>query len=85
MRHHCLKNNFYTLPEFESFKKSLDFEMKYLKFEGAGLQRKRVELISFDEEKNLWRNFLLESSMLSNSGITVFATHPPAIAPHGEI
>ena len=43
-------------------KKPWDAEMKRLKAGGAGLQKRRVDPITFEEEEMLWKKGLLGTS-----------------------
>ena len=54
--------NFFTQAQFDGFKKTLDAEMKRLKAGGAGLQKRRVDPITFEEEEMLWKKGLLGTS-----------------------
>ena len=49
--------NFFTQAQFDGLKKkTLDAEMKWLKAGGAGLKKRRVNPITFEEEEKLCYN-----------------------------
>ena len=54
--------NFFTQAQFDGFKKTLDAEMKWLKAGGAGLKKRKVDPITFEEEGMLWGKDLLGTS-----------------------
>ena len=54
--------NFYTQPEFDTFLRELDGEMKGLKAEGMGIVVKRAEPIDKREEDLMWSNGILGAS-----------------------
>ncbi len=56
---YCPEINFFVQAQFAGFKKTLDSEMKRLKAGGAGLSKKRVDPISFDDEEKLWEKSVL--------------------------
>ena len=53
--------NFFTAAEFNSFRRTLDAQMKRLKAEGLGNNPKQAEPISAEEEEMLWSKALLGS------------------------
>ena len=63
MRHvkeYCPSINFFTQPEFDATKKTLDGEMKRIKSSGQ-THIKQAEPLTIDDEKLLWEKGLLGS------------------------
>ena len=54
--------NFFTQPEFDTFRRVIDSEMKRLKSTGKGVIVKRAESIDIKEEEILWSNRILGDS-----------------------
>ena len=56
MRHvkfYCPEINFFTMPQFHGFEQALDGEMKRLQAGGAGIEKKRAQPITNEEEEKL--------------------------------
>ena len=53
---------FFANPEFSSFKRVLDGEIKRLQEQGLGTNIKRAELISQNKEKIMWEKGILGKS-----------------------
>ena len=59
VRERCPGINFFKDSEFDSFRKTLDGEMRRLRAQGLGVQRKQAEPFSIEEENKLWSDGLL--------------------------
>ena len=53
IRNYCPELNFFAQPEIHGFRKTLDSEMKRLKADGVGLEKRRVDPISINDEEQL--------------------------------
>ena len=56
MRHvkfYCPEITFFSMPQFHGFKQALDGEMKRLQAGGAGIEKKRAQPITNEEEEKL--------------------------------
>uniref|UniRef100_A0A1X7V1I9 QRICH1-like domain-containing protein n=1 Tax=Amphimedon queenslandica TaxID=400682 RepID=A0A1X7V1I9_AMPQE len=53
IRNYCPELNFFTQPEFHGFKTTLDSEMKRFKADGVGLEKRRADPISVNDEEQL--------------------------------
>ena len=54
--------NFFTQPQYDTFRRVLDGEMKRLKSKGFGVVVKRAEPIDIKEEEMLWSSGILDDS-----------------------
>lgn len=53
------KINFFTDPDFDGFRRTLDGVMKKLQGKGVGVNRKQAEPILPEEEKQMWKTGVL--------------------------
>ena len=60
VKEYCPSINFFTQPEFDATKKTLDGEMKRIKSSGQA-HIKQAEPLTIDDEKLLWEKGLLGS------------------------
>ena len=54
------------MPQFHGFKQALDGEMKRLQAEGAGIEKKRTQPITNEEEEKLWNEGVLALILLNH-------------------